>query len=248
MKSYAHPETLVDPRWVAEHLNDPAVRIVHAHVNPEAVRVRPHSGGSFLECHRDAADRGLAPELRQGIRRRAVRTVGHRQRHHRRRIQRAQCGRTVGLLVPQVRRTRRRARPRRRTPEVGRRRPRADDRVAERGGNQLHRARSRSGAAGAPGPCPGRRRQEEPRPAGRPHGRGVSRGVVPDGTAPGRRAGRPRSGGDPSLLRGRPQRGRYVQAGRRAGGPLREVTASPRTRRRLRTARSACARPIPGSS
>ena len=36
MKSYAHPETLADPRWVAEHLNDPAVRIVDAHVNPEA--------------------------------------------------------------------------------------------------------------------------------------------------------------------------------------------------------------------
>ena len=34
MKQYAHPEVLVDPRWVAEHLSDPQVRIVDAHVDP----------------------------------------------------------------------------------------------------------------------------------------------------------------------------------------------------------------------
>ncbi len=28
--SYAHPEVLVDTEWVAEHLNDPNVRIVEA--------------------------------------------------------------------------------------------------------------------------------------------------------------------------------------------------------------------------
>ena len=34
MKDYAHPEVLVDPQWVAEHLNDPKVRVVEAHIDP----------------------------------------------------------------------------------------------------------------------------------------------------------------------------------------------------------------------
>ena len=34
MKNHAHAEVLVDPRWVAEHLSDPQVRIVDAHVDP----------------------------------------------------------------------------------------------------------------------------------------------------------------------------------------------------------------------
>ncbi len=34
MKNYAHPEALVDPRWVADHLHDPRVRIVEAHFEP----------------------------------------------------------------------------------------------------------------------------------------------------------------------------------------------------------------------
>ena len=34
MTDYAHPEVLVDTQWVAEHLNDPKVRIVDAHIDP----------------------------------------------------------------------------------------------------------------------------------------------------------------------------------------------------------------------
>ena len=34
MKDYAHPEVLVDTQWVAEHLTDPQVRIVDAHIDP----------------------------------------------------------------------------------------------------------------------------------------------------------------------------------------------------------------------
>jgi thiosulfate/3-mercaptopyruvate sulfurtransferase len=36
MLSYAHPEVLVETQWVADHLNDPDVRIVEADVNPQA--------------------------------------------------------------------------------------------------------------------------------------------------------------------------------------------------------------------
>ena len=34
MKDYAHPEVLVDSQWVAEHLDDPQVRIVDIHLDP----------------------------------------------------------------------------------------------------------------------------------------------------------------------------------------------------------------------
>ncbi len=36
MTAYAHPEALVDPRWIAEHLSHPGVRIVDAHYDPAA--------------------------------------------------------------------------------------------------------------------------------------------------------------------------------------------------------------------
>src|SRR5437870_4197882 len=35
MAEYAHPEVLVDTAWVAEHLNDPKVRIVESNKAPE---------------------------------------------------------------------------------------------------------------------------------------------------------------------------------------------------------------------
>ena len=34
MKDYAHPEVLVDTQWLAEHLDDPKVRIVDIHLDP----------------------------------------------------------------------------------------------------------------------------------------------------------------------------------------------------------------------
>ena len=34
MTDYAHPEVLVDTQWVADHLNDPNVRIVDTHIDP----------------------------------------------------------------------------------------------------------------------------------------------------------------------------------------------------------------------
>jgi thiosulfate/3-mercaptopyruvate sulfurtransferase len=36
MVQYAYPEVLVDTHWVAEHLRDRKVRIIDAHINPEA--------------------------------------------------------------------------------------------------------------------------------------------------------------------------------------------------------------------
>ena len=36
MLSYAHPDSLIDTQWLAEHLNDPSVRIVEVDMIPEA--------------------------------------------------------------------------------------------------------------------------------------------------------------------------------------------------------------------
>jgi thiosulfate/3-mercaptopyruvate sulfurtransferase len=38
MRQYAHPEMLVDTKWVSEHRNDPHVRLVEVDVNPDLYR------------------------------------------------------------------------------------------------------------------------------------------------------------------------------------------------------------------
>ena len=34
MENYAHPEVLVETQWVAEHLDDPKIRIIDTHIDP----------------------------------------------------------------------------------------------------------------------------------------------------------------------------------------------------------------------
>jgi thiosulfate/3-mercaptopyruvate sulfurtransferase len=36
MSDYAHPEVLVDPQWLMNHLNDPAVRVLEVDMRPDA--------------------------------------------------------------------------------------------------------------------------------------------------------------------------------------------------------------------
>lgn len=38
MFQYAHPEVLVDTRWLAENLNNPKVRIVEVDMSPDAYK------------------------------------------------------------------------------------------------------------------------------------------------------------------------------------------------------------------
>lgn len=45
MTRYAHPEVLVDPQWVAEHLHDPTVHLVEAHLDPVPTNVVPYHSG-----------------------------------------------------------------------------------------------------------------------------------------------------------------------------------------------------------
>ena len=45
MTNYAHPEVLVDPQWVADHLRDPTVRLIEVHLDPASTHPPPYETG-----------------------------------------------------------------------------------------------------------------------------------------------------------------------------------------------------------
>ena len=48
MQDYAHPEVLVDTRWVEDHINDTNVRIAEVDYDPKANYVLGHVPGAVL--------------------------------------------------------------------------------------------------------------------------------------------------------------------------------------------------------
>jgi thiosulfate/3-mercaptopyruvate sulfurtransferase len=54
--TYAHPETLVDTQWVADHLSDPNVRIIEADEDPLLYEVGHIPGAVKLDWHVDVQD------------------------------------------------------------------------------------------------------------------------------------------------------------------------------------------------
>ena len=46
---YVHPEVLVDTQWVADHLNDPKVKIVEVDVDTSAYEQYEKQEGDFVE-------------------------------------------------------------------------------------------------------------------------------------------------------------------------------------------------------
>ncbi len=57
MASYAHPEVLVETDWVAQHLQDPKVRVAEVDYDPEANYAMGHVPGSVLfDWRRDIND------------------------------------------------------------------------------------------------------------------------------------------------------------------------------------------------
>jgi thiosulfate/3-mercaptopyruvate sulfurtransferase len=54
--AYAHPEVLVDTEWVAQHLNDPKVRIVEADEDPLLYEVGHIPNAAKLDWHTDVQD------------------------------------------------------------------------------------------------------------------------------------------------------------------------------------------------
>ena len=47
MEQYAHPEVLVETEWVAEHLDDPKVRIIDTHIDPTSYEAGHIPGAVF---------------------------------------------------------------------------------------------------------------------------------------------------------------------------------------------------------
>jgi len=45
MTNYAHPEVLVDPQWVADHLRDPTVRLIEVHLDSASTNPSPYETG-----------------------------------------------------------------------------------------------------------------------------------------------------------------------------------------------------------
>ncbi len=60
MFNYAHPEVLVDTQWLAEHLNEPNVRVVEVDVSPEPYKNAHIPGAVFWNIFTDL----LLPDLR----------------------------------------------------------------------------------------------------------------------------------------------------------------------------------------
>ena len=55
--TYAHPEALVSTDWVAEHLNDPNVRLLEVDVDTTSLREGPHPGAIGWNWQTDLQDR-----------------------------------------------------------------------------------------------------------------------------------------------------------------------------------------------
>jgi thiosulfate/3-mercaptopyruvate sulfurtransferase len=68
MSQYAHPEVLVDTQWLAEHLNDPTVRVVEVDTSPEPYKNARIPGAIFWNIFTDL----LLPDLHQNLEPRTI--------------------------------------------------------------------------------------------------------------------------------------------------------------------------------
>lgn len=63
MSDYAHPEVLVDPQWLMDHLSNPAVRVVEVDMSPERYKNAHIPGTVFWNILTDL----LLPDLRMNL-------------------------------------------------------------------------------------------------------------------------------------------------------------------------------------
>ena len=94
--SYAHPEVLVSTDWVAQHLNDPKVRIVESDEDVLLYDIGHVPGAVKIDWHTDLqrSDRARLPRRRSVLGTAAGQR--HRRRHHRGVLRRQE--QLVGLL------------------------------------------------------------------------------------------------------------------------------------------------------
>ena len=87
-RGYAHPEVLVSTDWVAQHLNDPKVRLVESNEDILLYDTGHIPGAVKIDWTTDLNDQ-LDPRLhRQEQARRRCSGRGHQQRHHDRLLRR----------------------------------------------------------------------------------------------------------------------------------------------------------------
>ncbi len=63
MSQYAHPEVLVDTQWLANHLNDPNVRVVEVDTSPETYKNTHIPGAVFWNIFTDLLQPNLSVNL-----------------------------------------------------------------------------------------------------------------------------------------------------------------------------------------
>lgn len=63
MSQYAHPEVLIDTQWLANHLNDPQVRVVEVDTSPELYKNNHIPGAVFWNIFTDLLEPNLSINL-----------------------------------------------------------------------------------------------------------------------------------------------------------------------------------------
>ena len=56
---YAHPEALVDTAWIAQHLNDPKVRIIESNEDVSLYDTGHIPGAVHVDWHKDLNDQSI---------------------------------------------------------------------------------------------------------------------------------------------------------------------------------------------
>ena len=140
----AHPESIVETDWVAEHAGDDNVVLVEVDVDTAAYEqghIPGAIGWNWTTQLNDTVTRDILEQRADRVPARFVRRhAGYDDRRLRRQ---QQLVRDLRLLAAQDLRSLRRARHERRTHQVGDRGTRPDDRRAMRRGDLLHRERCR---------------------------------------------------------------------------------------------------------
>ena len=142
-RGYAHPEVLVSTDWVAQHLNDPKVRLVESNEDILLYDTGHIPGAVKIDWTTDLNDQLIRDYVDRSRLQALLRSQRDQRRHHDRLLRRQEqlVGHLRALGAPALRRHERED-PRRRTAPLGGRGPEALDRHAELSGGEHHGRRA----------------------------------------------------------------------------------------------------------
>ena len=217
-RGYAHPEVLVSTDWVAEHLNDPKVRLVESNEDILLYDTGHIPGAVKIDWTTDLNDQVVRDYVDRGRLRGAAPGPGDQQRHDDRVLRRQEqlVGHLRALGAAAVR-AREREGARRRPAPLGGRGPEALDRHAVVSQGEHHGGRAERRADPR---VPGRR-------AGAPEDEGAAGGRAEPGGVP--RARRPTC---PSIPRRAASAAGTSRGPRACRGPRRSIRRRTRSSRR----------------